>query len=420
MVSAAGAEDVHGGALGHGRGAGAPDEHVQVLPLGRHGDGLRLRRVSSAAAAACALLLVPRRSSASLGGGADDVEEVGVVEAGPARGGVARRLQRVDLHAGEVGHTGLHGLGVRVRARGLGARAGGLAHGDAHPPGVPAAGGDGAGAGDAVGLELDVPPGERDDVGVDAEGDDGRGGAVGELVEDERSRGAVLEEEEHERVPDDALEDDDLDHERAGRRRAVHASQQWDAHDERVGERGEGEERDAPVEPERARGGEAAGGQRQQREDGHLLQRVGGQEAQVHGEGVVGGDEVEGEERHGEERHETVDPGALVRREDAPPADGAVRQRHGHVQRHHRRQHVVEVQRGDHGRGWLVGGRGEGGGVGDEQCQFVGLQREGSGVKWRRDEMVVWSNEEESGGRAQDRLTSSAPAKEETDGGRHR
>ena len=58
------------------------------------------------------------------------------------------------------------------------------------------------------------------------------------------ARGAVLEEEEHERVPDDALEDDDLDHECAGvgggggRGRGstvVHAVEQWDAHDERVG-----------------------------------------------------------------------------------------------------------------------------------------------------------------------------------------
>ena len=123
MVGGAGPEDVHGGAsgsLGDRRGAGAPDEHVQVLPLGCHGHGLRLRRVPAGA-----LLLVPRRrcSSSSLGTGADDVEEVGVVEAGAARGGVARRLQRVDLDAGEVGDPGLHGLrvGVGVRARGLGA-----------------------------------------------------------------------------------------------------------------------------------------------------------------------------------------------------------------------------------------------------------------------------------------------------------
>jgi len=316
MVGGAGAEDVHGGTsstLGDRGGTGAPDEHVQVLPLGRHGgDGLRLRRVSTGAA----LLLVPgrRRCCSSLGTGADDVEEVGVVEAGSPRGGVARRLQRVDLHPGEVGHPWLHGLrvGVGVRARGLRARAGGLAHGDPHPSAV-AAGGDG----DGVCLELDLAPGERDDVGVDAERDDGRRGAVGELVEHERAGGAVLEEEEHERVPDDALEHDDLDHERSrvdggggGAAAAVHAAEQRDAHDERVGERGEGEERDAPVEAEEARGGggEEAGGEEEEREDGDLLQRVGGEEAQVHGERVVGGDEVEGEERDGEERDEAVDP----------------------------------------------------------------------------------------------------------------
>ena len=94
------------------------------------------RRVSVGAA----LLLVPRHHSrrSSLGTGADDVEEVGVVEAGAARGGVARRLQRVDLHPGEVGHPWLHVLrvGVGVRARGLRARVGGLAHGDPHPSAV--------------------------------------------------------------------------------------------------------------------------------------------------------------------------------------------------------------------------------------------------------------------------------------------
>jgi hypothetical protein len=328
-----GAEDMHGpaaGALGDRRGAGAPDEHVQVLPLGRL--RVRLRRV----AASGALLLVC--CCCSLGAG--DVEELCVVEAGAARRGVARRLQRVDFHPGEVGDPRLlhgHGVGVGVGAGGLGARAGGLAHGDPHPSVL----------GDlCVGLEVALC--KRDDVGVDAEGDDGGGGAVGELVHDERARGAVLEEEEHERVPDDALEDDDLDHERAGGVGAVHAPEQRDAHDERVGERGEGEERDAPVEVENGGPGEA-GGEEEEREDDELLERVGGEEAEVHLEGVVGGDEVEGEERDGEERDEAVDAGALVRGEDAPPADGAVGKRHGDVEWHDGREDVVQVQRGDHG-----------------------------------------------------------------------
>uniref|UniRef100_A0A804QZB0 Uncharacterized protein n=1 Tax=Zea mays TaxID=4577 RepID=A0A804QZB0_MAIZE len=86
----------------------------------------------------------------------------------------------------------------------------------------------------------------------------------------------------------------------------------------------------------------------EQRQDDQLLQRVGGDEPDVHGVGVVGGDEVEGQQRHGEERHEAVDPRALVRREDAPPPDGSVRQDHGNVQRHHGRHDVVEVRAGDH------------------------------------------------------------------------
>jgi hypothetical protein len=298
---------------------------VQVLHFSRL--SVWLRRVSAAGS----LLLV------SLG--ADDVEELGVVEAGPPRRGVARGLERIDLHAGEVGDPRLHGLGVRVGVGdgGLGARAGGLAHGDPHPAVLRDPG---------VGLEL--PLGERDDVGVDAEGDDGGGGAVGELVHDERARGAVLEEEEHERVPDDALEHDDLDHERPRGVGAVHAPEQRDAHDERVGQRGEGEERDAPVEVEEGQPGEA-GGDGEEREDDDLLERVGGEEAEVHLERVVGGDEVEGEQRDGEERHEAVDPRALVRGEDPPPPDGAVGERHGHVERHDGRQDVVQVERGDHG-----------------------------------------------------------------------
>jgi len=62
---------------------------------------------------------------------------------------------------------------------------------------------------------------------------------------------------------------------------------------------------------------------------------------------------VEGEKRHSEERHEAVDPGALVRGEDAPPPDGAVRQDHGDVERHHGRHHVVEVRARDHLAGAL-------------------------------------------------------------------
>uniref|UniRef100_A0A804NXX5 Uncharacterized protein n=1 Tax=Zea mays TaxID=4577 RepID=A0A804NXX5_MAIZE len=130
---------------------------------------------------------------------------------------------------------------------------------------------------------------------------------------------------------------------------AVHAPEQRDAHDERVGQRGEGEERDGPVQVEAAPPPAAEVAPRGEHGQHHeLLQRVGGDEAQVHGVGVVGGDEVEGQQRHREERHEAVDPGALVRREDAPPPHRPVRQDHRHVQRHHGRHHVVQVRRRNH------------------------------------------------------------------------
>ncbi|KAI4386577.1 hypothetical protein MLD38_004499 [Melastoma candidum] len=193
-----------------------------------------------------------------------------------------------------------------------------------------------------VGLEGPLAV-EGEDVGVHAEGDDGAG-SVGELLRDEDAGAAVLEEEEHEGVPDDALEDDDLDHEGA-RVVTIHAAEQGDAHDEGVGEGGEGEEGDGPVE------GAAGAGTRPEGEGGEdeeLLEGVGGEEAEVHGVRVVGGDEVEGEEGDGEEGDEAVDAGALVGGEDAPPLDGAVGEDHGHVERHHRRHYVVEIRPADH------------------------------------------------------------------------
>lgn len=160
---------------------------------------------------------------------------------------------------------------------------------------------------------------QRNDIGIDSEGDNG-GGGVGKLLGDEHSGSPVLKQEEHQSVPDDALEHHDLDHQTAGIV-AVHALQKGDPHDERVGERGEREESDGPLE---GPSGADAGPHGEDREDYEFLQRVSGDEAVVHGVGVVGGDEVEGEEGDGEEGDESVDAGALVRREDLPPFDGAV------------------------------------------------------------------------------------------------
>ena len=136
-----------------------------------------------------------------------------------------------------------------------------------------------------------------------------------------------------------------MHHERAGVL-AVHGDQQRDAHDERVGERGEGEDGDAPLQAARA---SEVGPEGEEGEHDQLLERVGGDEAEVHGVRVVGGDEVEGEERDGEYGDEAVYSGALVRREDFPPPDGAVCEDHRDVEWDHRREDSVEVVPRDHG-----------------------------------------------------------------------
>jgi len=247
-------------------------------------------------------------------------EEIGVVEVGATWRGVTRRAEAVNLGAGEVRGPRRHHEGP---SRGVG-----FPHGDVELAVVTDL---------RVGFEK-VPAVERNDVGVDLEGDDG-GGGFGELFHDEDFGGAVFEEEEEEGVPDDALEHDDLDHEGAGVV-AVHGDEEGDAHDERVGERGEEEDGDHPL--QRPRFGEV-GPEREGEEHHDFLEGVGSDEAEVHGVGVVGGDEVEGEEGHGEDGHEPVDAGALVRREYLPPPDRTVGQDHGHVERHHCREHRVEV-----------------------------------------------------------------------------
>ena len=305
------------------------------------------------------LLVEPRRACAGLrerAGHLAAVEhgvEVGLVEAGAAGRGLPRRLQRVDLDAREVGGARGHGRGRAVGAV--------PPHAGARTTVAAARGGRGRGAADddvdaAVAADLGVglqrlAAVERDDVGVDPEGGDAGADVRRELLGDERLGAAVLEEEEHERVPDDALQHHDLHHEVA-REVAVHGAEQRDAHHQRVGQRGQREERDGPVQRRRRRATAVAGEHvvphRQRRQDDELLERVGGQEPVLHRVGVAAGDEVEGEQRHGEDGHEAVDARALVRGEDAPPPHRPVRQEHGHVQRHDRRQDVVDVPPGDH------------------------------------------------------------------------
>lgn len=57
---------------------------------------------------------------------------------------------------------------------------------------------------------------------------------------------------------------------------------------------------------------------------------------------------MEGEKGDGKESNETVDAGALVRREDFPPFDGAVGKDHGDVERDDGSEDMIEIRNRDH------------------------------------------------------------------------
>jgi len=111
-----------------------------------------------------------------------------------------------------------------------------------------------------------------------------------------------------------------LDHQTPGEF-PVHPLQQRNAHHQRVGEGGDGEQSYGPFQtPPLA----DVAPDRQHRQHDRLLQRVRRDEPEVHLVGVVGGDEVEGEQRDCEQSDEAVYAGALVRGEDFPPFDRRV------------------------------------------------------------------------------------------------
>lgn len=111
-----------------------------------------------------------------------------------------------------------------------------------------------------------------------------RAGGVGELLGNEHSGTSILEHEEKERVPDNALEDNNLDHERSGKF-SVHAFEERNAHNEGVGQRGEGEESNGPFETATLAD---FGPDGEDGEDDELLESVGGYETEVHGVRVIG------------------------------------------------------------------------------------------------------------------------------------
>lgn len=149
-------------------------------------------------------------------------------------------------------------------------------------------------------------------------------------------------------IPNNALENDELHHERLGEV-PIHGSEEGDPHHQRIRQRRDGEHGDGPVEPLRPAalaGGEEGGRQRDggdESEREELGEGVGEEEAQVHAVGVVVGDEVEGEDGDGERRDEAVNAWALRRGEGAPPPHRGVGEEHGRVQRRRGAQHRVQV-----------------------------------------------------------------------------
>lgn len=210
--------------------------------------------------------------------------EIGLVEARSSRSGLSGRLNRINLNPSEIGSSGSHGSQRIETMRLIERRNHGRSRGspDHHMelPVVP-----------NLGIRLQgLPPVERNDVGIDSERRN-RGGGLGELLCNQKLSSPVFEHEEHESVPDYALEDDDLDHEIAGEV-AVHGLEEGDPHDQSVGQSGERKQSDHPFEA--ALFAEALP-QKQSEQDDDFLEGVGGDELVVHGVGVVGGDEVEGE-----------------------------------------------------------------------------------------------------------------------------
>jgi len=163
--------------------------------------------------------------------------EVRVVETGSSRSRIPRRLQRVNLCIGQIGRprSQRNRIGtMRAPREDLRARTGRLSDSNMELAIV-------------TNLRLSLKrflPIQRYDIRVNLEGDNGPC-RVGKLLHDEKLGTPILKQKQHQSVPDDALKHHYLHHE-GPRRVPVHALEQWDPHDERVGERGEGEERDGP------------------------------------------------------------------------------------------------------------------------------------------------------------------------------
>ena len=140
--------------------------------------------------------------------------KIGVVEAGGSGSGVCGGLERVNLCIGEVGRARGGGReALRPSRKDVGSGSVGFSDGDVE-----------------LAVLRDLGLGfqglssiKRHDIGVHVDGDNG-GASVWELLRDQHSGASELEHEEHQGVPDDALEDHYLDHQTPGEL-AVHPLQ---------------------------------------------------------------------------------------------------------------------------------------------------------------------------------------------------
>lgn len=135
-----------------------------------------------------------------------------------------------------------------------------------------------------------------------------------------------------------------MHHERVGEV-AVHGLEEGNAHNEGVGESGEGEESDEPLQ---GAFGEEKGPKREEEKHEELGECVRDDEPRVHLVRVVHRNEVEREHRNGENRHESVYARTLLRAEHLAPFHRTVRHQHCEVQRHHGAHHLVQIFSGDH------------------------------------------------------------------------
>lgn len=115
-------------------------------------------------------------------------------------------------------------------------------------------------------------------------------------------------------LPNDALKHNELHHE-ALSEIPVHGLKQRNAHDKRVGQGGDREKSDKPIQPT----SKEDSPHRQRNKNYNLRKCVGQYELGIHFVRIVLRYEVERQHRNREHRHKPVDTGALLRCEYLPP-----------------------------------------------------------------------------------------------------